>query len=410
MFKERAQVPIEVRNYSVYYIVFAGLLFLGTMWAVVDEVATRRPWKDVQRAYRQEAVTRVQQRVEQAVADFDSSSYVDLTAQLSAARDSMNGPVCTAASREHTQVLEDLINENREYQFAKSRGDEAYYFYKKALHEGAEDRKAKERLDKNEADMAAHTAVITRLEARRDSLGAVMDRYRQEVRRLQNALIDLRKKLDRWEAKLAHVQSAPIEIKQVMMIDYDRNPFNDAKARVDRCQTCHLGWNEEVMEDAPDPFKRHPLPELLAAHKPGTIGCTTCHRGQGPALTAGSAHGEDDPYWENPMLRGIEVWASCNECHENMSHLDGAPVFSSAKRMMIESGCFGCHEIKGYTDLPKIGPDLTRLVHKTTPDWVFRWVRNPKDYNPHTRMPNFRFSDDQAEAVTAYLWDGKSVV
>ncbi len=408
MFKDRAQVPIEVRNYSVYYIVFAGLLFLGTMWAVVDEVTTRRPWKDVQRAYRQEAVTRVQQRVEQAVADFDSSKCNDLNAQLAAARDSVNGPVCTAASGEHTQVLEDLINENRRYQFAKSRGDEAYYFYKKALHEGGEDRKAKERLDRNESEMAGHMAVITRLEARRDSLGAIMDRYRKEVRRIQNALIDLRKKLDRWEAKLAHVQSAPIEIKQVMMIDYDRNPFNDAKARVDRCQTCHLGWNEEVMEDAPEPFRRHPLPELLAVHKPETMGCTTCHRGQGPALTAGSAHGEDDPYWENPLLRGIEVWASCNECHENMSHLDGAPLFSSAKRTMIESGCFGCHEIKGYTDLPKIGPELAHIVHKTTPDWVFRWVRNPKDYNAHTRMPNFRFSDDQAEAVTAYLWDASA--
>jgi len=35
-------------------------------------------------------------------------------------------------------------------------------------------------------------------------------------------------------------------------------------------------------------------------------------------------------------------------------------------------------------------------------------VRNPKEYNPHTRMPNFRFSDDQAEAITAYLVDVSS--
>jgi len=44
--------PHRERNYSVYYVVFAGFLFLGTMWAVVDEVVTRRPWKDVQRDYR----------------------------------------------------------------------------------------------------------------------------------------------------------------------------------------------------------------------------------------------------------------------------------------------------------------------------------------------------------------------
>jgi hypothetical protein len=51
VFTKSALRPIEERNYSIYYIVFAGFLFLGTMWAVVDEVVTRRPWKDVQRDY-----------------------------------------------------------------------------------------------------------------------------------------------------------------------------------------------------------------------------------------------------------------------------------------------------------------------------------------------------------------------
>ncbi|MEW6512263.1 MAG: c-type cytochrome [Bacteroidota bacterium] len=404
MFKSRAQVPIEQRNYSVAYIVFAGALFLGTMWAVVDEVSTRRPWKEVQEEYAALAKARITERLDQAIADFDSTTYVDLSAQLAAAQDSMQGPLYTAVNEQYTAVLELLATENREYQFAKSRGDEAYYFYKKSLHEGDEDKKEKELLAENEVRMNAHMQVITRLEARRDSLAAVLNRYKQDARNLQSAIGDLRKDIDKWQSKLARVTGSPIEIKQVMMQDYDRNPFNDPKARIDRCQTCHLGWKEDVMEDAPEPFRRHPLPELLAVHKPETVGCTTCHRGQGPALTAGAAHGEADPYWENPLLKGIEVWASCNECHENQSHLDGAPVFSSAKRLMIESGCFGCHEIAGYTDLPKIGPELGRIGHKTTPEWIFRWVRNPKEYNSHTRMPNFRFTDEQAAAVTAFLW------
>jgi mono/diheme cytochrome c family protein len=71
--------------------------------------------------------------------------------------------------------------------------------------------------------------------------------------------------------------------------------------------------------------------------------------------------------------------------------------------MLSESGCFGCHEIKGFLDVPKIGPEINNMAAKTKPEWLFRWIRNPKDYNPHTRMPNFKFSDDQAEAVTAYL-------
>jgi cytochrome c2 len=400
--------PIEERNYSVYYIVFAGFLFLGTMWAVVDEVVTRRPWKDVQRDYQSLAARKMKEQYDQAVTDLDSAAYLDQSAKLGAAQDSLSSPVYTGALAAYDRVLESLAKENRGYQFAKSRGDEAYYFYKKSLHEGEENPKEKERLAGDESEMASHQTAINALEKGRDSILSVLNRYRQEVRKDQNALTDLRKKIDRWDAKVKKAEGAPIEIKQVMLLDYDKNPFNDPKARIDRCQTCHQGWNEDVMEDAPLPYRKHPLPALLALHKPEVMGCTPCHRGQGTALTAATAHGEGDPFWENPLLKGIDVWASCTTCHENQSHLDGAPVYSSARRTVIESGCFGCHEIKGYTDLGRIGPELGRIAYKTDPQWIFRWVRNPKEYNPHTRMPNFRFSDDQAEAITAYLVDVSS--
>ena len=403
VFTKRAPRPIEERNYSVYYVVFAGFLFLGTMWAVVDEVVTRRPWKDVQRDYQALAARKMKEQYDQAVTELDSASYMDLSAKLAAAQDSLSSPVYTGALAGYDRVLESLARENRRYQFAKSRGDEAYYFYKKSLHEGEESPKEKERLASDESEMAFHQTAINALEKERDSVFSVLNGYRLEVRKNQNALTDLRKKTDRWDAKVKKAEGAPIEIKQVMLLDYDKNPFNDPKARIDRCQTCHQGWNEDVMEDAPQPYRKHPLPSLLALHKPEIMGCTPCHRGQGTALTAATAHGDGDPYWENPLLKGIDVWASCTTCHENQSHLDGAPVYSSARRTVIESGCFGCHEIKGYTDLGRIGPELGRIAYKTDPQWIFRWVRNPKDYNPHTRMPNFRFSDDQAEAITAYL-------
>lgn len=405
MFGKRAQVPIENRNYSIYYLVLSGLLFLGTMWAVVDEVSTRRPWKDHQREYRSLAAAAVTERIHQAYADLDSTTLLDLDAQIQAAKDSMGGPVYRGVMVQYNATLEDLIDETREYQFAKSRGDEAYYFYKKSVHEGKEDLKEKEKLDKNEQEMARRQVVMTKLEGVRDSLLSILSVYRQELHQVQTSRLDLLKKTEKWETKLKRIDTAPIEIRQVMMLDYDRNPFNDPKARIDRCQTCHLGWNEEAMEGAPQPYAKHPAPELLAIHNPELYGCTPCHRGQGAALTAGYAHGSDDHYWENPLLKGKDIYASCNECHENQSVLNFAPAFAKAKRLMIESGCHGCHEIKGYTDLPKIGPELNRIGYKTNGNWIYRWVKNPKAYNQHTRMPNFLFSDKQAEAVTAYLLD-----
>jgi cell envelope opacity-associated protein A len=75
---KRASRPIEERNYSIYYIIFAGFLFLGTMWAVVDEVVTRRPWKDVQREYQELAARKMKEQEDKAAADFDSSAYLDV--------------------------------------------------------------------------------------------------------------------------------------------------------------------------------------------------------------------------------------------------------------------------------------------------------------------------------------------
>lgn len=405
MFRKRAHIPIEQRNYSTYYVVLSGLLFLGTMWAVVDEIATRRPWKQYQKEYYRLADSLLQHRVEEAAAEIDSSALQEAQARLKAAQDSLRGERFRMLQKEFEGTAEKLIEETREFQFAKSRSDEAYYFWKKSLREGNEDLGQKKKLQENEAQMAQHLKAMDVLQARKDSLSALINEYRQNEKKARTALNDLLKKVEKWQTRRERLAAAPIEIKQVMMLDYDRNPFNDPKARVDRCQTCHLGWNEEVMEEAPQPFKKHPLPELLATHNPEKIGCTPCHRGQGPALTAGMAHGEDDHYWENPLLRGKDVWASCNECHENESILANAPEFTKAKRLMIESGCHGCHEIKGYTDLPKIGPQLTSISYKTTPTWVYRWIKNPKEYNPHTRMPDFKLSDEEAAAVTAYLFD-----
>jgi len=403
VFKKRAQTPIEERDYSGFYLLFSGLLFVGTMWAVVDEVSTRRPWKEYQREYYGMMQTAIGEQLEFAETYVDSASLLEYRQELAALDDSMKAPAYTSLLAARTAVLEELVDLNREFQFSKSRGDEAYYFYKKSVREGSEDLSEKKALEGNEAEMKSFQKQIHLVEGKRDSLLEMIDGYQKQVRGLESSISGLLEDVDKWQVKLGRINDANIAIRQVMMLDYDRNPFNDPKARVDRCQTCHLGWKEDLAEDFAEPFRKHPVPELLSIHNPEVYGCTPCHRGQGNALTEGFAHGEEDHYWENPLLPAEDVWATCNECHENQTALKFATDFTRAKRLMIESGCHGCHEIKGYTDLPKIGPELGRIAYKTTPEWIYRWVKNPKEYNPHTRMPNFKFNDGQAEAVTAYL-------
>jgi mono/diheme cytochrome c family protein len=404
-FTKRADEPVESRDYGKLYFALSALLFVGTMWAVVDEISTRRPWKENQDQYLSLSQQKWQEKLNDARSSFDSASYLTLSSQLTAAEGKLNSTEVQQFLRDINALDESLLELNREFTFAKSRGDEAYYFWKKSIHDGAEDQGYKTNLDDCEKKMAAANSKIDAATSRRDSLQKIVDRYKNAVKEVRGKVKDLYASIDLATTKLEHARGASVQIKQVMMNNFDKTNFGTPKARIDRCQTCHLGWKDETMEEAAQPFTKHPEPELLKIHNPETFGCTPCHRGQGAALTAGLAHGNDDHYWEWPLLKGEEVYASCNGCHTSQSYLKYGGRFNKAKQMLEEAGCFGCHEIKGFTDLAKIGPEINQLGAKTNPEWVFRWVRNPKDYNPHTRMPNFRFSNQQAEAVSAYLWN-----
>ncbi|MFQ5641503.1 MAG: c-type cytochrome, partial [bacterium] len=135
------------------------------------------------------------------------------------------------------------------------------------------------------------------------------------------------------------------------------------------------------------------------------FGCVPCHEGQGPALQSPEfAHGLVK-HWEHPLLKGEWVEGGCNKCHSKELSLDHAPRLSKAKRMVFDLGCYGCHEIAGLEKARKVGPTLRQITSKTTPEFIYRWVKDTKSFRQHTRMPNPQFTEGEARAVTAYLVD-----
>ncbi len=400
---KRAETPVESRDYGKIYFALSAILFIGTMWAVLDEVTTRRPWKEYQDEYYTLSEQKWNERLQQAIANVDSATLNALQDELKAAQAKLQSPEYKNAATQSDKIDNELLDANRDYTFAKSRADEAYYFWKRSVHEGHEDASAKKSYDEDIALMAKFNAKVTELESKKKEFDDLMGKYNQDVKDVLAKLKPLRNDIENAMMKIERAHTASIQIKQVMINNFDKTNFAIPKVRIDRCETCHLGYKDENMDSAKQPFTRHPVQELLKIHDPETFGCTPCHRGQGTALTAGLAHGDDDHYWEWPLLKGKEVYASCNSCHSNELYVKNGDAFNKAKQTVFEAGCFGCHEIKGYMDVPKIGPEINKMTAKTKPEWIFRWVRNPKDYNPHTRMPNFRFSDEQAEAVTAFL-------
>ncbi len=401
--KKRADTPIEHRNYGGVYLLLSGLLFVGTMWSVVDEISTRRPWKEYQETYLSMSEEGWKTRVS------DERAYIDSTEllELYGARDSLDGvlrsPELVSAARSVDEIDHRLLDANRAVTFAKSKGDEAYYFWKKSVHEGEEDEGLRDETLRLGEELETAKKVVDSLTTIREGFAGVIEDVRSAQKEVNRRIAALLKDASEAERKLEIASNASIQIKQVMMNGFDRSNFGIPKPRIDRCQTCHMGWKDEMMSEAPQPFTPHPLPALLKTHDPEVFGCTPCHHGQGAALTAGLAHGDEDHYWEWPLLRGDEVYSSCNSCHEHEVYLKDGGRFNKGKQILLESGCYGCHEIKGFANLPKIGPDLKNLSSKLDPQWLFRWIRNPKEYNPHTRMPDFRLNDAQSEAVAAFV-------
>jgi mono/diheme cytochrome c family protein len=97
-----------------------------------------------------------------------------------------------------------------------------------------------------------------------------------------------------------------------------------------------------------------------------------------------------------------------SEGHEfdvkNPAHGDA----KSGEQIVKSIGCQGCHLV-GEGKREEVGPrrtfgqPLENIGNKTTYEWVYNWVKDPKHFNPATYMPNLRLTDQQAADVATYL-------
>lgn len=82
----------------------------------------------------------------------------------------------------------------------------------------------------------------------------------------------------------------------------------------------------------------------------------------------------------------------------------GRGSVSNGKKLFKEVGCVACHGMNDVTSYhANFAPDLSAAGSKLSPSWVYTWIRDPKHYDPDTRMPNLRLSAQEASDITAYL-------
>jgi cytochrome c2 len=74
-------------------------------------------------------------------------------------------------------------------------------------------------------------------------------------------------------------------------------------------------------------------------------------------------------------------------------------------------GCLGCHTIVGVSEIGVIGPELTHvgsrdLIAQHIPysrQNLRQWLTNPHQIKPGTQMPNMNLSEEELDAIVAYL-------
>lgn len=193
---------------------------------------------------------------------------------------------------------------------------------------------------------------------------------------------------------------------------------------VDRCTTCHLGYDYTgvLAADLPEPFTPHSSPNLIAKHPFSRFGCTPCHGGQGWATERVAAH-RGGEHWDDPLLSpilaarynlsaGELMQMRCNFCHRHDVSTPGMGEIDLGKALFKKKKCIVCHTVEGKGGL--VGPDLTYYGDKdpelydfghlsgpeTTFNWNFQHFMNPGKVTPASTMPVFGFTTEQARALT----------
>jgi len=55
-------------------------------------------------------------------------------------------------------------------------------------------------------------------------------------------------------------------------------------------------------------------------------------------------------------------------------------------------------------DMKKVGPNLKDIRLKLNRNWIPVWLKKPSAFRATTKMPDFRFNDQQIQSISAYLW------
>jgi mono/diheme cytochrome c family protein len=445
-------------NIDFLNVVFAAcsvFLLLSVIWMVWDDYD--REWKNTQRRFNQLELQVTRAQLQLAGRAVDKGKLQSLEAQQKAADTNVaaNQKKVDDLQARQKDVENRLYRATQEYQAAKATYDQDRYDFeasrankqsgveKKAQHVAEEERRLNElnlAMEKATADKDAVQKDLGQYTGQVTAIGKQIDDMTTEQTRLKKRLDVIAPSLTKdyfRNAPLLDFMAPTIKIQQIIL----PNVVDDVNfihvPKMDRCQTCHLAIDKKGYEKYPQPFTTHPDVDTYlggsSLHPIDKIGCTVCHEGMGQSVSfRDSAHtpstekqkedwekkyGWEEPHsWDYPMLPLKMTEASCAKCHKQEIFVPKATSLDLAYATFERAGCYACHKTKGFENVKKPGPILTKIDSKLSPEWVKSWIRNPRAVKPTTWMPRFFYNSNNSgpedavrneveiNAIVAYLF------
>jgi len=174
------------------------------------------------------------------------------------------------------------------------------------------------------------------------------------------------------------------------------------------CQTCHAAdmvlasgdvqWN--TINEGKDLFRQR--------------GCMGCHRYEGydkepedlnsvsQQIKQFESQKTDNLKQAAYLMKQADAAESNEEANRLNERATALKVANSKIDGRIQQLDFQSHSL--MQDMKKVGPNLKDIRLKLNKNWIPVWLRKPSDFRPATKMPNFRLTDHQIQAISAYLW------
>ncbi len=174
------------------------------------------------------------------------------------------------------------------------------------------------------------------------------------------------------------------------------------------CQSCHsadmvlasgdVQWH--TINDGKDLFRQR--------------GCMGCHRYEGydkepedlnsvgQQIKQIETQKKDDVKQAADLMKHADAAESNEEANKLNEKAIALKVANSKADGRLQQLDFQSHSL--MQDQKKVGPNLKDVRLKLNKNWIPVWLKKPSDFRPTTKMPNFRLSDRQIQAISAYIW------